>query len=179
MGNGYNKIFWGLIFITCHINLGSIQILPNFIGYIIIYAGIQSLFEEYKIKSLEQSAKCSSILSFMSFVILGMTFAGSESIINNVFFNLIWMNIFGIVEILMIYKLLDGTSEILKNKENNLQDSFSNKISIYVILSSIVIVGNNINYLFMSKTLVIVTAILALALKVWIIVLNRKMYTSN
>lgn len=176
MGNGYNKIFWGFIFVTCHINLGSIQILPDFIGYLIIYAGMKSLAEEHKVKSLEQSTKYCSILAFMSFLILAITFAGSESIINNMFFNIIWMNVFGVVEIIMIYKLLEGTNEILKNNENSLYDDFINKINIYVILAAIGMVSNNINYVFMSNILIIVTTILLLALRIWLIVLNRKMY---
>ena len=49
MTTGYNKIFWGFIFLIFHINLGSIKLLPDFISYIIIYFGIKELLEEYKL----------------------------------------------------------------------------------------------------------------------------------
>lgn len=46
---GYNKLFWGMIFIIFNINLGAINILPNFIGYILIYSGLDVLQEQHEI----------------------------------------------------------------------------------------------------------------------------------
>lgn len=40
-----NKIFWGLIFIFVHINIGAMDILPNFIGYLLISSGMQEVGE--------------------------------------------------------------------------------------------------------------------------------------
>lgn len=50
MNNGYKKIFWGFVFATFHINLGAIQIVPTFIGYIIIYLGIEKIAKDYNLK---------------------------------------------------------------------------------------------------------------------------------
>lgn len=175
MSTGYNKIFWGFIFITFHINLGSIQILPNFIGYMIIYYGIKKLSEDYKVKSLEESSKYCSILIMMAFITLVISFAISPEGINNIYFDIIWMNVFNIVEIMMIYKLLDGSSEVLRVKDNTLYDNY-NKISIYIALASIVTVGNTINMIFVSEILGVCIVILALALRGWIIVLARKLH---
>ena len=36
-----NKIFWGLIFLFFNINIGSISILPAFVGYILIFMGMK------------------------------------------------------------------------------------------------------------------------------------------
>ena len=66
MNSGYNKIFWGFIFLIFHINLGSIKLLPDFISYMVIYFGIKELLDQYKLESLKQSANCASILIFMS-----------------------------------------------------------------------------------------------------------------
>lgn len=46
---GYNKLFWGMMFIVFNINLGPINILPNFIGYMLIYAGVNILSSQQKI----------------------------------------------------------------------------------------------------------------------------------
>lgn len=46
---GYNKLFWGMIFIIFDINLGVINILPNFIGYILIYSGLNILEKQHEI----------------------------------------------------------------------------------------------------------------------------------
>lgn len=176
MSEGYNKIFWGFIFITFHINLGSIQVLPNFIGYLIIYFALEKISEEYDMKVFKESAKYCSVLIVMSFLSLLMGFASNIELINNTVFNIIWMNIFNIVELIMIYKLLCGSSEILKIKNNSLSDSYSNKTGIYVILASIVTVANTINNIFVSEGLNVCVVILALSLRIWIILLNREIY---
>ena len=123
MNSGYNKIFWGFIFLIFHINLGSIKLLPDFISYMVIYFGIKELIDQYKLESLKQSANCASILIFIAFIKLLITFSISSEMINNIYFNIIWMNVFNIVEIIMIYKLLVGSSEILKIKNKYLSNN--------------------------------------------------------
>lgn len=46
--SGYNKIFIGMLLIIFDINLGFINILPDFIGYIFIYAGLSILTPQNK-----------------------------------------------------------------------------------------------------------------------------------
>ncbi|WP_027623419.1 hypothetical protein [Clostridium lundense] len=46
---GYNKLFWGMIFIIFDINLGTINILPNFIGYMLIYSALNILEKQHEI----------------------------------------------------------------------------------------------------------------------------------
>ena len=151
MSSGYNKIFWGFIFLIFHINLGSIKLLPDFISYMVIYFGIKELLDEYKLESLKQSANCASILIFMAFIRLVINFSIGSEMINNIYFNIIWMNVFNIVEIIMIYKLLVSNNEILKIKNDNLYENYNNKISMYIIIASIITVVNTINMIFKNK----------------------------
>lgn len=46
--SGYNKIFIGMLLIIFDINLGFINILPDFIGYMFIYAGLSILTPQNK-----------------------------------------------------------------------------------------------------------------------------------
>ena len=175
MSTGYNKIFWGFIFLTFHINLGSVELLPDFFNYIIIYYGIKELLEEYKLNSLKEASKGCSILIFMSFIKLLITFLISQEGINNIYFNIIWMNVFNIAEMIMIYKLLIGNSEILKIKNSDLYDNYNNKISLYIIIASVIAVGNTINMIFYLNTIGVFIVLLGLALRLWIIILVKKM----
>lgn len=45
---GYNKLFLGMIFIIFDIRFGEINILPDFIGYFLIYAGVISLQQQHE-----------------------------------------------------------------------------------------------------------------------------------
>lgn len=47
--SGYNKIFIGMLFIIFDLNLGLINILPDFIGYMFIYAGLSILTPQNRI----------------------------------------------------------------------------------------------------------------------------------
>lgn len=47
--SSYNKLFWAMLLITFDINLGPINILPNFIGYILIYSALNELQHQHKI----------------------------------------------------------------------------------------------------------------------------------
>lgn len=56
--SGYNRIFWGMIVLIFHINLGPIKILPSFVGYLLIYSGLnilssqQEIYEKGKIPAI-------------------------------------------------------------------------------------------------------------------------------
>lgn len=43
---GYKKLFWAMIIISFHINIGYIKILPEAIGYMLIYFGLKNLSEQ-------------------------------------------------------------------------------------------------------------------------------------
>ena len=47
--SSYNKLFWAMIFITFDINLGPINILPNCVGYMLIYSALNKLQLQHKI----------------------------------------------------------------------------------------------------------------------------------
>lgn len=46
--SGYNRLFWGMLFIIFDINIGAINILPNFIGYLFILSGLSILISQHK-----------------------------------------------------------------------------------------------------------------------------------
>ena len=142
----------------------------------VIYFGIKELLDEYKLESLKQSANCASILIFMAFIRLVINFSIGSEMINNIYFNIIWMNVFNIVEIIMIYKLLVSNNEILKIKNDNLYENYNNKISMYIIIASIITVVNTINMIFYSEVIGGCIVVLALALRLLIIMLVRKMH---
>lgn len=43
MKSGLNKLFWGIVLISIHLNLSSLKIFPPFIGWIVILFGLLNL----------------------------------------------------------------------------------------------------------------------------------------
>ena len=48
MEAGYKKIFWGFLITIFNINLGTINILPDFVGYYIMGSGTYKIYEQYE-----------------------------------------------------------------------------------------------------------------------------------
>lgn len=55
MHEGFNRIFWGLCFVTFHINLGGFEglPLPAFAAYLMVRSGIKQLINEPKLTEVE------------------------------------------------------------------------------------------------------------------------------
>jgi len=68
MRDGYKIIFWGIFISTFHINFGIVQILPVFIGFLIIRLGIKSIVEEYDCTSLHNAVKVAALTAAVSAV---------------------------------------------------------------------------------------------------------------
>lgn len=62
--SGYNRLFWGMIFLTINIKIGHIDILPNAIGYLFFYSGLSILSKQHRI--FKEGQIVSLALAFLS-----------------------------------------------------------------------------------------------------------------
>lgn len=180
MINGYKKVFWGMILTVFHFNLGSIEILPNFIGILIVSSGIREVLDGYDNSNLRIALEINKIKTFMSFVIFILPFIGIETSFNNILFSTIWFNINTVLEIMSVVKLLEGTSEILSENFNTyLGNKYYNNAISYIYLYSIVVIVCNINFIFMSGLISFLIALYALVIILWIAFSFRKLYKDD
>ncbi|WP_195263457.1 MULTISPECIES: hypothetical protein [unclassified Clostridium] len=177
MLNGYKKIFWGMFFTAFHINLGSIQFLPNFIAILIVSSGIREILIDNENASLNLSLKLNNISAFVSFIIFILPFLGIDTSSNNIVLTEICFNVVSILEIIVIVKLLEGTSQILSEKySDSLGKEYRNKAIKYLWLYPVVIIVINFNFIFMSEMIELVLGIYALIIKLWIMLSFRRLY---
>ncbi|MEG0129847.1 MAG: hypothetical protein RR695_11995, partial [Clostridium sp.] len=54
MSRHLNMVFWGMLIVMVDINLGFLNIFPNFVGYFIIYKGLKGLSIGYKLSEAEE-----------------------------------------------------------------------------------------------------------------------------
>lgn len=173
MKDGYNKIFWGMFFATFHINLGAIEVLPNFVGLLIVCSGIKEILKDYKYDSFEKALNYISIQMLISFIAFVLPFIGLTTLFeNNILLNITWFNIVSILEIFGIAKLLEGSSELLAERlvgsgsEESIE--YKNKAEKYIVIYSIVVVLANINFIFMGSWIALITGIVGLITKLWV-----------
>jgi len=63
-----NKIFWGLIFLFFNINIGSISILPAFVGYILIFMGMKDYPQVERFAKARPWAIAGAVLSAVTWL---------------------------------------------------------------------------------------------------------------
>ena len=179
---GFKKIFWGTIITIFHLNLGPIEILPNFIGFLIISSGIKEVLCKYDNSNLRKALKINSVQVYISFIIFIAPFIlpAIDKYFNNNILTTIWFNINTILEIICTVKLLEGASEILSENFNSYWgDIYKNKTITYIYLNSIVLIVCNINFIFISELTAFIIAIYAMIIKIWVVFSFRKLYTNK
>ena len=166
MDKGYQKIFWGLFIVSFNITLGIIKILPAFIGWMVILSGINILYEEFKSESLEVAAKYSRYLIALSLIGGALSLFGGSTINSSIIFTF-YPIVVMIFELLMAYKVLEGSIEYLRLK--NLDETaidFEKNLRTYIVfyiiftLSFCIALSLNLGYL------LAITAIFALILRI-------------
>lgn len=143
---GYHKIYWGFLLTIFNINIGPFNILPDFIGYFLIFLGLAKIQKGFQSKNFKIAIIFTNILLFYSIIIFIIEFIG--------FWNLIGINIgkyhyksiietgFGLfqsaINLLMIFYILSGTIDMfiklkLDTQVNNIVSSQKTYVILYVV----------------------------------------------
>ena len=69
MEQSYKKIFWGFLITIFDINLGPVNILPDFLGFIIISSGLGELITAYENTNFKTAKKTTNFLAFYSIAV--------------------------------------------------------------------------------------------------------------
>ena len=154
MTHGYNMVFWGLFFSMFHINLGRLEVLPSFVGFLMVASGVKDIMSVCDNKAFYQSLKYAYILSGILVIGFILPFLGETGISENSILNIIWTNGIIILEILFTVKLIEGSIELLR--ERNIEDEalrYKNKIRNFIIIFTSLMILNNINTIILNETL--------------------------
>ena len=134
---GYKRLFWGMIFISFNINLGFINVMPAFLGYILIYSGLCALSSQHK---LYQKGKIPAML-LIALTLEDIWHDPSNTILTGEIYNvgilpLIISCAVLIINIYLMYIICMGICELCKERGlNELMDSTIFSIKFYLIIS--------------------------------------------
>jgi hypothetical protein len=176
--SGYNKLFWGMMFIIFHINLGPISVLPSFIGYMVIYSGLNILSSQHKVY---EKGKIPSI------VLIVLTFKDvwhneNNNIITGQFTNLglttlIITTMGTLINLYLIYIICKGIYELCKQRGlNEFMDSTiaTWKFYLVVVLIALFYIPFSINLPLDYNIFMIIVAVVQMIASISIAVLFRK-----
>lgn len=170
MYKGYNKVFWGIFFLTFHINLGPIRILPTFVAYLIVLSGIKILYQETQIDSFRKAEILAIILAIRS-IIFGIVELISIDIGKFFIFNILIIIVFNTIEMIMFYKLMEGSIEYFNSA--NLEEVTRRNIGavrFYIAVSTISIISINFVLVFNIELLGSLVAFLLIILRIYLMI---------
>lgn len=137
--SGYNRMFWGMVFIIFHINLGPIDILPSFVGYMLIYSGLNILSSQHKI--YEKGKLPAIILIVLTLKDVWHNQDNSIFIGNSYNLGLAIMVIGAVVTVIdlyLIYIICRGIYELCKERElHSLMTNAADSWKFYFVISLI------------------------------------------
>lgn len=132
-----NKVFWGLLFVLIDFNINHFDILPDFIGYIIVVFGLSELvpfshlFSKARFVAIVL-AGCSIPAMFMVEINLLDGFQPSE----DVFMILIAATILTLIHLVFIYFFLKGLMELaVKSNLPGLAEKTQKQLTAYMVVS--------------------------------------------
>jgi cytochrome c biogenesis protein CcdA len=175
MFDGFRIIFWGIFFITFHINLGPIAILPVFIGYMTVSRGIDHLLDEFSSSNFMKARKisfCLTLLGVFSFLLI---WSPDQNSIIMTYYSLL----FSVLELFLVYYLLEGSIEKLEmvNGMDEARDYRSEQRT-YTVFMTIFIIGMCIAITIGETTLSFVVIIVGLVLRLWLMMMLGRLKRS-
>lgn len=115
MYNNFNKIIWGIIFVIININIGPIDILPNFIGYGLMISGLSKIYNETQNKEFLLTKILAVIFLIESLVSI---FYHYNSIGNITINSMISNTVFQVLQLLLVFYMYSGIIELLKKYDD-------------------------------------------------------------
>lgn len=171
MHDGYRRIFWGIFFLTFHINLGQLQILPTFVGFLIIRSGINMLYSSYSSDLFNKASKITIIAAITS-LIGAVIELGYMSLELPSFFSTLWMGLILLIEIIYIFYLLEGSTDLLKYYQyNEMAESYILKNRVYLIIFSLTTIAIIISFTFSIDTIMLLASIVMIIMRIWLMVM--------
>jgi len=165
METGFKNIVLGLILATFHINLGTLQIVPSFVGWILVAMGVNSIA---KAEGNELFTKAKNI----SVVLILLTLLDLIKVNLFITFRSPYMlpTLMTLIELLFVYYFFRGITEMLKRKGKIKQACENVKmLSGYTILHIIGILIMCICWLTSSSMTGALIGIYMVALRIYII----------
>ena len=136
--SGYDKIFWGMIFIIFDINLGYINILPNFIGYGLIYSGLNILLVQHEVFKKGKMPATILILLTLKDIFHNPNNTSLLEGINLQYFSSLMGSLVSIINLYLIYIISKGIYELCEKRElKDLRDNIKSCWKFYFVISVI------------------------------------------
>lgn len=171
MRKGYETIFWGLFFATFHINLGWLQVLPPFIGWLIVCHGVNCIYKEHSSNNIRLASTFAMLAALWGFLSYFM-FLNNNSNVSMLY--IMWSMSFSVIEILFVYKILGGTiGYFFQLGSTDIASNYIIKLRSYLIIYIIFMLMESIATFFVLDELRVIAALVGIISRIWFMIIIR------
>jgi hypothetical protein len=175
MEQGYRKVFWGFLIVLFNINIGPINILPDFLGYFIIGSGLVAIVNEFETKSFRIAHKTANLLFLYTLLLSIFNFIGSGEIIGNssgyqykIIIDIGLSVLSSVFSLYMAFHILSGTINLYLNRAQKPQaDLLVKSQRSYTLLLLIGIILISISFNISSGVYMAITSIYVLLVQIY------------
>lgn len=125
-----NKIFWGLLFLFFNFNINNVDILPNFVGYLLIAFGMSEVKESKALASTQPLASGAAFYAIATWImdLLGASLGWISALLGMISLAL---------QLLVTYRIVMGVKELEPIHECDLGSGALNKAWQIMALGSV------------------------------------------
>lgn len=125
-----NKIFWGLLFLFLNFNINNVDILPNFVGYLLIAFGMGEVKEGQSFASAKPLASGTAFVAIATWVmgLLGGSLGWGDAILGMISLTL---------QLMVTYRIAMGVKELELIRERDLGSGALNRAWQVMALGSV------------------------------------------
>lgn len=182
MERGCKKIFWGFLITIFDINLGHINILPDFIGYYIMGSGIYILYSEFQNDNFKTANILANVLMSYSLIMGIVEYATSTNVIGSglyehpvyIIIGFILSIVISSVILIMAFKIISGFIDLYSHRE--MEDEANiliNKQKNYTVLTIIGLLLISVSLNISSEYFVTASIIYLLAVNLYFAAILR------
>ena len=137
MYKGFNKIFWGYLFLTFKINLGPIPILPAFVSWIIIFNGINIILSEKDNENFRRAKALVFFQIFLGLIEMAIGIFQLQIVQDRIF---LYMTPVGLVlNLIVYYFILEGSIDFILEMDSYFYSSLNSTLKNIIIFNVIFI----------------------------------------
>ncbi len=171
MADYLNKLFWGVFFITFHINIGPLTILPNFVGFMLISSAIKDVYNQYGYESFKKSCSFARIAIIISFL-WELAIAFSPVKLEDSLIIQIWTIALMLIEVFVFYNFFQAISEYFYLKEDiSMAEKYIVNTRIYILISIVSIIVLSFSTIFNFNLLSLIFYILSMIIRISIMIM--------
>jgi hypothetical protein len=125
---------WGLFLSTFHINVGEFQILPAFVGWLMIARAVEEIMKEYSLHAYKKAHLYASLVAIETI----LSFVLNLLVRNNEYIQVLTL-IYMIFNLLFIYYFMGGSIEYLRIHGKHSEAEHYKGIQLFFIIFCVII----------------------------------------